>query len=197
MNCWEALDRAVLKPAGAVTAAFLAAGLQDFREAAAHIHRMPYGRNLSPTDPLAVLNEGRGTCSTKHALLRRLAIEQHLEIALVIGIYQMNQRNTPGVGTVLEKYRLDGLPEAHCYLRSGDKKIDLTRLVADSSAARITGFIYEEEIAPDQIGAYKASLHRRFLKQWMEGTAAGTEYTLTERWRIREQCIRALEQREG
>jgi hypothetical protein len=194
MYSWEALDSAILKPAGVVTAAFVAAGLQDFREAAAYVNRMPYGRNTSPKDALAVISEGRGTCSTKHALLRRLAMEQHLNIALVIGIYQMNQRNTPGVEMVLEKYQLESLPEAHCYLRSGHKKIDVTRVVADSSPEPISGFIYEEEIAPDQIGEYKASLHRRFLKQWMEETTAGTEYTLAELWRIREECIAALEQ---
>jgi hypothetical protein len=46
--------------------------------------------------PVIVLAEQRGTCSTKHALLRRLAIEQGLDIALVLGIYEMTERNTPG-----------------------------------------------------------------------------------------------------
>jgi len=194
MHSWEALDFVILKPAGVVTAAFAAVELQDFRQAAAYVHRLLYGRNTNPMDVLAVMREGRGTCGTKHALLRRLAIEQNLNIALVIGIYEMNQRNTPGVGMVLEKYGLRSLLEAHCYLRSGHKRIDVTRLTADSSAEPITCFIHEEEISADQIGEYKINLHRRFLQQ-CEETAAGTKYALTELWRIREECIASLEQR--
>jgi hypothetical protein len=194
VHSWKALDPNILKPAGVVTAAFVAAGLQDFRQAAAYVNLLPYGRNTNRTEALVVMKEGRGTCSTKHALLRRLAIEQNLNIALVIGIYQMNQRNTPGVGMVLEKFGLRSLPEAHCYLCLGYKRIDVTRIIADSDAEQITHFIHEEEIAPDQIGEYKTSLHRRFLKLCMEEPASRIQYTLTDLWRIREECIAALEQ---
>ncbi len=84
-------------------------------------------RNTCPDDPLIVLTEQRGTCSTKHALLRRLAIEQNLDVALVLGIYEMAEQNTPGVGDILRKYELVLLPEAHCYLRMARRRIDVTR----------------------------------------------------------------------
>ncbi len=194
MHSWEALDPVSLQPAGPVTAAFAALALRDFREAAAYIHRLPYGRNANRTDPLAVLQEARGTCSTKHALLRRLALEQNLQIALILGIYEMNQRNTPGVGSVLQRYRLESLPEAHCYLCANRQNIDVTRTLAHSPVEPITRFIHEEEIAPDQIGEYKINLHRRFLQRWMAQTTPQIPYTLAELWRIREECIAALEQ---
>ena len=194
MHSWEVLDANLLRPGGVVTAAFTAARMHDFRQAAAYVNRLPYGRNTNRTAALVVMREGRGTCSTKHALLRRLAIEQNLNITLVIGIYEMNQKNTPGVGKVLEKFGLRSLPEAHCYLRSGRKRIDVTRVIADSAAERISHFIHEEEIAPDQIGEYKTSLHRRFLQQWMQEPTTRIQYTLTDLWRIREECIAALEE---
>jgi hypothetical protein len=34
----------------------------------------------------------------------------------MLGIYEMHERNTPGVGAVLEREGLSGIPEAHCYL---------------------------------------------------------------------------------
>ncbi|MGA9669115.1 MAG: hypothetical protein WBQ94_07905 [Terracidiphilus sp.] len=194
MHSWEALESLVLKPAGVVTAAFTAIEIRDFRNAAAHVAHLPYGRNTDPTSVLAVIKEKRGTCSTKHALLRRLAVEQTFDIALVIGVYEMNQRNTPGVGMVLEKYGLQSLPEAHCYLRAARKRIDVTRVTADSAAEPITRFIHEEEISPDQIGEYKISLHRHFLQLWMEKTAAEATYAVTDLWRIREECIASLAQ---
>jgi len=55
---------------------------------------------------MAVHTEGRGTCTTKHALLAELATEQRLPVALVLGIYLMNERNTPSVGSVLARHGL-------------------------------------------------------------------------------------------
>jgi hypothetical protein len=60
-----------------------------------------------------VLEEGCGTCTTKHATLTELAREQRIDVQLVLGIYEMNERNTPGVGRVLGAYGLSCIPEAH------------------------------------------------------------------------------------
>jgi hypothetical protein len=76
---------------------------------------------------MAVLTEGRSTCSTKHALLAELATEQHLPVALMLGIYLMSERNTPGVGSVLTRHGLAEIPEAHCYLMHDGVRIDVTR----------------------------------------------------------------------
>jgi hypothetical protein len=110
-----------------VSTAFLSLAKSDLRAAGQHLCELPYGRNLYPDDPLAVLTEQRGTCSTKHALLRRLSIEQGINLVLVLGIYEMNERNTPGVGSVLQGHGLKFIPEAHCYVKVGDKRIDVTR----------------------------------------------------------------------
>ena len=189
---WEVLDPVILKSAGPITAAFEALGVKDFRAAAAYIHRIPYGRTAHPGDLFGVIREHRGTCSTKHALLCRLALEQDLKIALVIGIYRMNARNTPGVGKVLESYGLDSLPEAHCFLRSGKMRVDVTRMTKREPSEKISHFIHEEDISPDQIREYKSALHRRFLAQWIEETATGNKYELDGLWRIREECIASL-----
>jgi hypothetical protein len=188
LHSWEALEPVVLQRAGDVTHAFVNLGVRDYRAAARYIHQLPYGRNSNATVPSIVIQEGRGTCSTKHALLCRLALEQNLTVALMVGIYQMNERNTPGVGAVLQRYNLVSLPEAHCYLRGFSKRIDVTREIRPSEP--IAEFIHEEEITPNQIGAYKTNLHRQFLRHWMEQEALAV--TLEDLWSIREQCIAAL-----
>ena len=101
MQSWDVLPESILKRAEDVTESFLALGLRDYRAAARHVNRIPYGGNRSRTDVLAALREGCGTCITKHALLKQLAIEQGLEVALIIGIYEMTESNTPGVGRML------------------------------------------------------------------------------------------------
>ena len=88
---WEAFEPTELQPGGIVTNAFLKLSFVCFRSAARFVRSLPYSRNTDPDDALIVLTQGRGTCSTKHALMRRLALEQRLNIALVIGIYEMTE----------------------------------------------------------------------------------------------------------
>jgi hypothetical protein len=190
MHSWDVLDPVAIKTSGDISNAFVRLGALDYRAAARFISRLPYGRNTIVNDRLVVIRENRGTCSTKHAILRRLAIEQAVDVALVIGIYAMHERNTPGVGPVLRKYGLSSLPEAHCYLRFREKRVDVTRPIKANRPERTARFLYEEDIAPEQIGEYKTGLHRRFLQRWIAETADGRG--LDEIWRIREECISAL-----
>ncbi|HUY37468.1 MAG TPA: hypothetical protein VMV13_01490 [Candidatus Binataceae bacterium] len=194
MKSWDALPDRALADAGEITRAFVSAGANDFRAAARYVHALPYGRNSSRTDPQIVMRERRGTCSTKHALLARLAVEQRFEIALVIGIYRMSERNTPGVGRVLAANGLEYLPEAHCYLRYRANRIDVTREIAGVSAEPIARFLHEEEISPEQIGDYKVALHQRWIREWIASPDAPRRLGFDELWKIREACIAALGQ---
>jgi hypothetical protein len=191
LHSWERLDPNPFRPAGSITDALVRRGVKDLRAAGKYVRSLPYGRNSRPADPLAVLSEGRGTCSTKHALLRRVAIEQNLELALVLGIYQMSERNTPGVGAVLHKHGLRSLPEAHCYVRSGGIRIDVTRAI-ESSREAISHFLYEEDIEPEQITSYKKAVHRQFLSTWMVEQDGLSGWSLEDLWSIREECIASL-----
>lgn len=180
-----------LKPGGQVTNQFLAVGLADFHSAVHYIGQLPYGRNSDRASFGLVLSEGRGTCSTKHALLAQLADEQEVDIALMIGIYEMTDRNTPGVGAVLDKYGLSYLPEAHCYLLYQARRFDVTRSSAEPTEP-IERFLYEERITPPQISSYKVELHKRFVQEWVAAAGVTGNWSWEEIWRIREECIAAL-----
>lgn len=56
-----------------------------------------------------------------------------MPVRLMIGIYLMNEDNTPGVGKVLERYGLKEIPEAHCYLRFEGQYLDFTRLTGQTN----------------------------------------------------------------
>jgi len=192
LHSWRALDPVPLREAGEVTAGFLRLSISDFQSAAKHLASLPYGRNREASSTLAVLTESRGTCSTKHALLRRLAIEQRLDVTLWVGVYEMTAANTPGVARILQNYGLERLPEAHCYLRRGETRIDLTFADVPPLIGSDT-FLYEEQIAPEQIGEYKKNLHFKFLERWATQRSA-KQYPADKLWQIREQCIDALSQ---
>ena len=149
---------------------------------------------MDRADFRAVLREGKGTCSTKHALLAAIAHEQDLVVVLTLGIYDMHERNTPGVGAVLARYHLASLPEAHGYLTYEGQRIDITRSGAEP-AEPITQFLYEEAIVPEQIGDFKVTLHRQFMQTWVNNNAEiGGGRSFEDVWRSREECIAALAQ---
>ena len=184
------LPEAPLAGGGPLAARFRAAGASSFRASAALVRRLPYGRISSRARPELVLEEGRGTCTTKHALLAELARELGLDVRLILGIYEMHERNTPGIGPVLARHGLAAMPEAHCYLQADGGRVDVTREV--DAAEPIAGFLHEEPIAAAQIGDYKIALHRRVLADWMARIPALQGRTLDEVWAIREECIAAL-----
>jgi len=188
---WPALPRVPLAPGGALCEAFSALGIRDFREAARWVHELPYGRNADRGDWRLVLRERRGTCSTKHALLAALAAEASVPVELTLGLYLMNERNTPGVGPVLRSHGLRELPEAHSYLVCEGRRVDVTR----SGVAPAEGavFLREERISPEQIGDYKVAWHRRLLREWVERQEPPLALGWQQVWELREQCIRALE----
>jgi hypothetical protein len=123
---------------------FAALGLGSYREAARYVRTLPYGRNTDRSDWRLVLREGRGACSTKHALLAELARENGRHVALMLGIYEMCEDNTPGIGAVLERHGLPCIPDAHCYLAHEGTRVDLKREV--EGAEYIERFSDKEEV---------------------------------------------------
>lgn len=166
-------------------------GVHTFAQACALVQELAYARNTDKANLLVVLHENRGTCSTKHALLKTLADENgHTEIELVLGIYKMNARNTPPVADTLAQHHLHEMPEAHNYLRCNGTRYDFTK----------PGFVPEKwehelldelTITPQQITTFKVNHHRAFMQRWLQAHPE-IPYSLDAYWAIREQCIAAL-----
>lgn len=168
--------------------AFLAAGADTFRGAMAIVRHLPYGRNPDKDDPLAVFTDGCGTCSTKHALLKRLADEHgYSDIRLILGIFRMSGVNTPPVAATLKRHGLSYLPEAHNYLKHGDDIIDCTK-PGFGPAVFASDLLSEVEIGPSDINGPKIRLHRQYLTDWLPQSDR-PDLSLDELWQIREQCI--------
>jgi hypothetical protein len=191
---WDALPDVALHPAGPVTTAFIGQGVADMRAAGRLLLELPYGRTSGDRgDYLAVLQQGRGTCSSKHALLAALAIEQGVDLALIIGVYEMSGASNPKLRAVLDRAGLDYVPEAHCYVMWEDKRIDLTML--RDTPMQPLRFLHEERIVPAQIRDYKPELHQRFMRDWVRSNPKDARgLTFEQAWQVREDCIAALSQ---
>ncbi|PCJ67515.1 MAG: hypothetical protein COA58_02840 [Bacteroidetes bacterium] len=164
--------------------------MHSWNELTEFIKRLPYGRNKNRTDVGLVLSENKGSCSSKHAFLKRIADLNNIpNVKLVLGLYRMNNTNTPGIGDTLERNSLNYIPEAHCYLIVEDKRTDVT--TSDSEFARIEkDIILEKEIEPEQVDSFKVEYHKTFMRTWIEQQKL--DFSFDEIWTIREQCIENL-----
>jgi hypothetical protein len=80
---------------------------------------------------------------------------------------------------------------AHCYLIYGGIRIEVTWFGADPMEP-ITRFLHEEAIAPEQMGAYKVTLHRQCMQKWVRNNPETvTGQSFQDLWQIREECITA------
>lgn len=154
------------------------------------IGNMRYGRLTDTNDHLAVLKELKGTCSSKHVLVKRLADEQGWEdVELICCLYRMSESNTPGIGECLKVVGLDHLPEAHLYLKISGQPTDLTFPHSDH-ALYADDIIEEQVVTADWIAREKAGYHREKMAEWLNDQNA--MLSLEDVWEIRENCISEL-----
>lgn len=173
---------------GVLSDAVLAEGFSTFIQLAERVRLLPYGRTAPIADPLVVLREKRGTCSSKHQLLAAVAHEcAHLEVQLTVGIFEMREQNTPGVGAVLSAASLSCIPEAHCYLMVGGDRFDFTGLSPGASSP-FDALLSEHVVSPDELSQSKVRLHMQAIASW----AAAVGLSPESAWATREACIKAL-----
>lgn len=174
--------------AGKISVLFLQHNITDFEKASEFVKQIPYGRNDNKKDVSTVFTDHRGTCSTKHALLKELCIENsEPEFKLMLCLFKMNSRNTPSITSLLAEHKLDYIPEAHNYLKVGTKTIDCTfpkttlNLYEDE-------ILYEMEISPDQITDFKVNYHKAYLQKWLKEQRS-LSISFEQLWEVREACI--------
>jgi hypothetical protein len=173
-----------------LTAIIKNSGIKTWNELIEFVKRLPYGRNSNRFDFGLVISEKKGSCSSKHALLKKIADLNKIEnVKLVLGIYKMNQHNTPNIGNVLMENSFDFIPEAHCYLKIENNRTDIT--TDNSDFEKIERDILNElEIEPEQVAEFKVEYHKQFLINWISENEINRNFN--EVWEIREKCITNL-----
>jgi hypothetical protein len=182
------LPNAPIAGEGTISNQFLSLGIHNLYDAIHYIHQLPYSRISKKSDPSLVLTEKCGTCSPKHALIATLAKELNIELVLCTGILIMNAKNMPAIAGILKEYALNGIPEAHVYLKYNHQKLDVT--FPNQNIFKSYGYVKEMNITPEQITNFKDEWHRQAIEEWIK--TEKLTYQLDEIWKIRELCINAL-----
>jgi len=165
-----------------------ALGYGRFAQVAEAVRALPYRRVRDTEKLLAVLDERKGTCSSKHRFLAALAHEcGYTDVKLMLGLYEMSEKNTPGVGGALEAAGIDAIPEAHCYLTYQGRRFDFTGL-APGHTSPFDTLIEERTVSPSEVTSVKAAFHIDALAKWARSRHVDLEHA----WKIREECIRLL-----
>ena len=164
--------------------------INDWDTLTTFVQNLPCGRNKNRTDFSLVISERKGSCSSKHAYLKEIAHRNDLNtVELMLGIYKMNYKNTPGIGNILVENHIEYLPEAHCYLKISGQRKDFTH--PSSNIKNIEPDLLEEQIiSANQVVKYKVSYHKNFLRNWLK--KSDLDLSFDAFWGIREQCIERL-----
>lgn len=180
----------ILNSEDSLTQLITSKNIYDWTNLLNYVRALPYGRNKNREDLSLVWKEQKGTCSSKHAFLKYVAdLNTIPNIELILGLYKMNQDNTPKIGNVLVEQRLAYIPEAHCYLKIDGHRLDFTSEHSDFSKIK-NDIILETSILPSQVSAYKVGFHKAYLKGWIK--SENIPFSFDEIWKLREQCIENL-----
>jgi hypothetical protein len=165
-----------------------ALGLFDFDALSKYVEKLPYGKVEGVSDSLSVLKESIGNCNTKHRLLALAARDcGQTEICLVVGIYEMSEANTPGVGGILSANDLLSIPEAHCYLSIAGRRVDFTGIPMGIQSV-FNALIDEKYVEPEELDELSAKMHKSVFESWASANGIKAEVA----WKIRESCLFAL-----
>lgn len=177
-----------LNHTGHLSQEFLKNGISSFYDAMDFIKQLPYGRNQNREDFSLVLKESKGTCSSKHAVLKKLADENsESEVKLMLGIFKMNGTTYPKIQNTLLQNHLDYIPEAHTYIKIGNEIFDCTS--THSKPSDFLPFLIQEfEIQAEDVVEKKIQIHQEFLRNW----CIEKKLDFNEIWDIREKCIQDL-----
>lgn len=165
MDSYVVLPDAEISGPGVISSEFLGLGITGFNEACRYVHQLPYGYNSDRDDLLILFKEGRGSCTTKHAVIATLAEELSLPIVKNIGIYRMIEDLVTGTNEILDRFNLPYVPMVHCFLVYQNYGVDLTEGNNNGKNRPIDEFLYTEAVIPNISGKDEYLLYRNALKE--------------------------------
>ena len=150
--------------------------------------QLPYGRIAYRENYSSILDAGKGTCSTKHALIAALAKELNISLELHMGIFLLTPSTMPNTESILKSYQLEAIPESHCYLKYASRTLDITfpHLQLFSFDADL---LQEISMTLEKIGSFKVDYHQQFIRRWIKDKP---HLTFDQVWKAREEWIKNL-----
>jgi hypothetical protein len=155
-------DRAIAAN-GPVSEEFVRLKIKTLHAACRSVHEMPYGYNSDRDEFMILFKEGKGTCTTKHAVIGTLARELEIPIHKHVGIYGMTEEIVTGTRDLLKRFDLPYIPMLHCFLVYETFRVDLTEGNRNGKNRPIEEFLFTERVDPNISGKDEYMLYRKAL----------------------------------
>ena len=197
MDRIENLPEGPITGDGPVSQEFLRRGVAAFHDACRYVHQLPYGYNANRDDPMSLFAEGKGTCTTKHAVIALLAQELGLPVGKAVGIYAMTEELVTGTNRILREFRLPYVPMIHCFLQAGERRVDLTEGNRNGKNRSIEDFLYTQTVQPAIRERDEYLLYRRALEDLILRREEMRGIDLLTVLRAREQSLKLLRRNIG
>jgi hypothetical protein len=177
MDAYTLLPDRPIDAKGIICAEFRRRNITTFQAACGFVHRLPYGYNSHRDDLFILFKEGKGSCTTKHAVIATLAEELGLGIKKQIGIYAMTEVIVTGTQAILEAYGQAFIPMVHCFLAGNGLRVDLTEGNHNGKNTPIDDFLHTETVSPNISAKDEYLLYRRVLNDLLRrhGALRGVE----------------------
>jgi hypothetical protein len=160
------LPDAAIAPDGPVAAAFRGHGITSFQEACRWVKELPYGSGSDGLNALALFDDHRGTCMTKHAAIARLAAEMRLPVFKQLAFYRLTEEIVTGIGELLRPYGLDFVPQMHCFLEYHGHRIDLTADDCNGKNKPLEEFDFVVPVAPESTRGELEHYYQTYLQRY-------------------------------
>lgn len=160
------LPECEIQPNGIISEQFLRQQITTFQQACTWTKALAYGSNSNNENSLILFTEERGTCTTKHGAIARLAQEQGLPVFKTLGFYRLNDEIVSGVDDVLKPYGLDFIPQIHCFLSYQTHRVDLTEGNCNGKNKTITDYDFTIQVQPDLTHAQEEAYYLTHLQQY-------------------------------
>lgn len=166
MNPIDVLPDIAIQPYGQICKIFLEHEITSFQAACRYVKAMPYGSNSNNEDSLILFEENRGTCTTKHGAIARLATELELKVYKNLGFYRLNDEIVTGVNAIIQPYGLSFIPQIHCFLRYREFCVDLTEGNCNGKNKTIDNYDFVVEVKPDLTHAEQEKYYMSYLDRY-------------------------------
>lgn len=155
-------DRAIAAK-GPVSEAFVRLKIETLHAVCRYVPGLPYGYNSDRDEFMILFKEGKGTCTTKHAVIGSLTRELEIPIQKHVGIYDMTEEIVTGTRELLARLGLPYIPMLHCFLVYETFRVDLTEGNRNGKNRSIEEFLFTERVDPNISGKDEYLLYRRAL----------------------------------
>ncbi|MHA1992433.1 MAG: hypothetical protein ACW981_17275 [Candidatus Hodarchaeales archaeon] len=192
MDSYRLIPDSPISAFGIISEKFLALNIKSFTKACAYVHKTEYGYNSNYDDKLIFFKEGKGTCTTKHAVIGGLAEELRIPLFKNVGIYKFTEEISEGTNEILEKHKIPYVPMVHCFLVYGQYRFDLTEDNNNGKKTSPSEFIHTEQVGPFITRKDEYILYKRVVKEKIltsEEMAGANERTILK---AREECVELL-----